>query len=126
MDRKMLTIVLAIALIGAFFLPYVNKVSSGYDAVTASGANWETYVWLITPVAGLLLLLGALNKEGYILGRGLLTWLPLLTLLFIVIWAKLQYKADLGNMIKGMGYGYWISLIAAVLLAFYNPRAKAA
>lgn len=127
MDRKTLTIILAVALIGSFFLPYFSFGGagiSGLDTVTAKGGNWEKYLILLIPLSGLLLLLGELNNN-YVLGRGLLTWLPLLTLIFIIFISPLIKGVAFGDIFKYIGKGYgaglWITIGASLVLAFYNP-----
>lgn len=128
MDRKTLTIILAVALIGSFFLPFYSFGGvgiSGLDTVTAKGGNWEKYILLLIPLSGLLLLLGELNNN-YVLPRGLLTWLPLLTVLFILFVNPLIKGAAFGDIFKYIGKGYgaglWITIAASLVLAFYNPR----
>ena len=131
MDRKTLTIVLAVALIGSFFLPFYSIGGrggvSGLDLVTAKGAGWEIYLLLLIPISGLLLLLGELNNN-YILSRGLLSWLPLLTIIFIIFINPLIKGADFGSIFKYIGKGYgvglWIAIASSLVLAFYNPPAK--
>jgi hypothetical protein len=128
MDRKIFTIVLSLAMIGGFFLPYSSMGTSGYDFVFRPEYNDgspEKYTWLISPAAGVLLLAGTLNKEQYIGGRGLLIVLSLLSLLFIAVRIKVAVVLSLEDLVKRMGYGYWIALVATVLLLFYNPRPKA-
>lgn len=128
MDRKTLTIILAVALIGSFFLPYFSIFGtnvSGLDTVTAKGAGWERYVLLLIPLSGLLLLLGELNNS-YVIPRSLLTWLPLLALLFMMIINPLIKGAAFGDIFKtlgkGYGFGLWITIAASLALAFYQPR----
>jgi hypothetical protein len=126
MDRKTLTIILAVALIASFFLPISSYFKgSGFDAVKA-GRSWENYLFLIPVLCGVLLLVGALNNGNYPGGRGLLAWLPFLTLLFILILYPIIKGGDIGEVFKGLGKGYgtglWIWLVSSVLLAFYNPR----
>ena len=82
MDKKTLTIILALALLVAFFLPWGN--GSGFDSVTAKGAGWKQYILILIPLSALLLLLGSFNGN-YALGRGLLCVLPLLVVLFMLI-----------------------------------------
>ncbi len=130
MDRKTLTIILAVALIASFFLPFYSfggRGASGLDIVTAKGAGWETYLILLIPISGLLLLLGELNNN-YILSRGLLSWLPFLTILFILFINPLIKGADFGSIFKNIGKGYgaglWIAIVTSLVLAFYNPPAK--
>ncbi len=130
MDRKTLTIILSAALIGSFFLPlysFGGKGLSGFDLVSAKGGDWQKYLLLLIPITGILLLLGELNNN-YILGRGLLSWLPLLTLLFILIVNPLINGAAIGDIFKSLGKGYgagmWLAIVSSLVLAFYNPPAK--
>jgi hypothetical protein len=127
MDRKTLTIVLAVALIAGFFLPFssIFGKTSGFDIVKA-GNSWENYLFLVFPICGVLLLVGAMNSGNYPGGRGLWTWLPLLTLLFILIIYPVIRGTDIGMVFKALGKGYgtglWIWLVSSLVLAFYNPR----
>ena len=131
MDRKTLTIVLAVALLGSFFLPFYSFGGrggvSGLDLITAKGGDWQKYLILLIPITGLLLLLGELNNN-YILSRGLLSWLPLLTLIFIIFISPLIKGADIGSIFKYIGKGYgvglWVTIVASLVLVFYNSPAK--
>ena len=136
MDRKMLTLILGLALAGCFFLPYFDVgflgKYSGFNAVFPKGGGgegWERYVWLLIPVAGVLLVFGALSNENYFLGRGFLSWLPLLALIFNLIISRLLHKEAIGDILKTLGKGYdiglWITIGASLILAFYNPRPRA-
>ena len=124
MDRKTFSIVMAIALIVGFFLPIFKVGGSAFDIVK-SGGDWKNYLWAIIPICGLLLLLGELNAR-YSTNRGLITWLPLLTILLIVVILPLidKTKMDFGMMIKAFGIGMWVMLVSSILLAFYNPRPR--
>jgi hypothetical protein len=130
MDRKTLTIILAVALIASFFLPlysFGGRGASGLDYITAKGGDWQKYLLLIIPLSGLLLLLGELNNN-YVIGRGLLTWLPLLTLLYMIFISPLINGVAFGDIFKSIGKGYgagmWIAIASSLVLAFYNPPAK--
>ena len=129
----MLTIILAVVLIGCFFLPFYSFFGasiSGYDLVFAGNKGgkeeWDKYVLLLIPLSGVLLLIGALNNGNYIGGRGIWTWLPLLAVLYLIIGAPLVHGAAIGDIFKMIGKGYgiglWITIAASLVLAFYNPK----
>ena len=130
MDKKTITIVLALALLVAFFLPWtsgsVGKFS-GFDIVTAKGAGWKQYTLILIPLSALLLLLGSFNGN-YVLGRGLLCVLPLLAILFMLIIGPLIDGMSFNNLFKNLGKGYggglWITIIVSLVAAFYNPPGK--
>jgi hypothetical protein len=130
MDRKMLTIILAVLLIAGFFLPYYSYAgrggASGLDFITAKGGDWQKYLFLIFPLSGVLLLVGALNNENYFLGRGLLCILPLLTLLYMMFVNPLIEGVKFDYILKAIGKNYgiglWITIGASLVLAFYQPR----
>lgn len=130
MDRKTLTIVLGVALIACFFLPFYNfggSGASGLDIVTSKSDDWQKYLLLIFPVCGVLLLVGELNNN-YIVARSFLTWLPFLTVLFIIFINPLLKGVKIDYIFKGIGKGYgagmWIAIVSSLILAFYNPRSR--
>jgi hypothetical protein len=125
MDKKMLTIVLAVVLIGCFFLDWGGG-SSGFDGIKAEGGGWHKYVALLIPISGVMLLIGAMNNGNYIGGRGIWIWLPFLAVLFIIFFGPLFHGVNIGDIFKGIGKGYgigwWITIAASLVLAFYNPN----
>lgn len=130
MDKKMLTIILSVVLIGCFFLAYLSFMGagiSGYDMVFSGGSggkgDWEKYILLLIPVSGVLLLIGALTGN-YIGGRTIWTWLPLLTIVYYLVRMVIE-GAPVGDLFKVIGIGLWVSLAASLVLAFYNPKGKA-
>jgi hypothetical protein len=127
MDRKILTIILAIALIAAFFLDYSKGGASGYESVfsTPGGSDhWHKYIWLLIPLSGLMLLIGAVNNSNYPLGRSLWAWLPLLVIIFFMIKLYLDTKSfdAITESFKYYGIGMWITLGASLILALYRGR----
>ncbi len=134
MNNRTWTIVMSLGLIGCFFLPFIksgNVEVSGYDAVFNSVAGkyaWEKYIWLLIPVPAVFLLIGALNGY-YFLGRSLLSWLPLMTVIYILVRFYLNVKTPAGSIsftdfIKLFGVGFWITAALSILLAFVNPRRR--
>ena len=135
MDRKTLTVIFSVILLVGFFLPFFKfDSSSGFDIVFKSaggGGNneWEKYLWLLIPVPSLLLLIGALNNEQYVFGRGFLGILPLLFLIYVAVRRYLNAKQPGGSVviedfIKIFAMGYWICLGASLFLALVYPRRK--
>lgn len=132
MDKRTLSIVLGLALLVSFFLPYMDfggRTASGLDIIKNAGESKDallTYIWLIFPICGLMLLIGAINNGNYPGGRAIWCWLPLLALLFILFIYPLIKGSDFGNLFKtfgqGFGIGLWITVAASVLLAFVSPR----
>jgi hypothetical protein len=126
MDRKMLTIILAILLIAGFFLPYLSSGPfntsgiSGFDFIKGGGKA-DKYLLLLSPIAGLLLLVGAANNGNYTPSRGVLVLLALVGVLYLLIRSLIE-GADLGQLFKMLGLGYWLSLAAALLLTLSNSK----
>jgi hypothetical protein len=136
-DRKTLTIILSLALIACFFLPYLkfgDISASGFDIVTAPmirnadrGIVMIKYVWLLIPLAAIILLIGALNNGHYFLGRAIWAFLPLLALAFVV--AKIYRDAkslnspfSISTFAENFDISFWISLVLSLVLALYWPR----
>jgi hypothetical protein len=129
MDKRIVTIILAIALIAGFFLSYTTGFNiSGFDIVKSPGGNWEKYIPAIFPLCGLMLLIGALNNGNYPGGRSLWAILPIIALLFWMIALPMIHGDSISNVFKslgkGWGIGLWITLVASVILAFYHPRRR--
>lgn len=133
MNRKILTIILAVLLIASFFLPMgAGGSTSAFDLVQAPsfGNSFEAlfmkYGWLLIPLSGLMLLIGALNKETYFLGRGIWAMLPILALLMLLIGIPMMQGAAIGDVFKLItkmyGVGVWVALAASLVLAVYWPR----
>ncbi len=133
MNRKILTIILAVLLIASFFLPMgAGGSTSAFDLVQGPsfGKGFEAlfmkYGWILVPLSGLMLLIGALNNENYFLGRGIWAFLPLLALLMLLIGIPLIQGAAIGDILKVVtkmyGIGVWVALAASLVLAVYWPK----
>lgn len=131
MNRKILTIILAVILIASFFLPIGTHASTtAFDIVKGPsyGNEFEAmlfkYGWILIPLSGLMLLIGALNNESYFLGRGIWAFLPLIAILYLLIRpiTLMGGRFDIMDMIKGFGVGTWMALVGSLLLAFLWPK----
>jgi hypothetical protein len=123
MNKKMLTMILAVVLIAGFFLPYISffgRGVSGFDLVKGGGKA-DVYILLLSPLAGIALLAGALNNGKYVPSRGILCILALVGILYLIIRSVIE-GGDIGGMFKVLGIGYWLSLAAALVLVLYNPK----
>ncbi len=126
-----MTIILSVLLIASFFLPLGSAAStSPFDIVKGPsyGSEFEAllmkYLWLAIPLSGIILVIGALNNGNYFLGRGIWAFLPLLALLYLFIRPIIELggRFDIGGLVKGLGVGTWIALVASLVLAFYWPK----
>lgn len=131
MNRNIVTIILALMLIAGFFLPLSSSGGSAFDIVKgASGSSGESqilkYLWLVMPISGAILLIGAMNNNNYIGGRSLWSILPFLVILYVIIINPLIKGADAGSIFSNIGRGYgtgmWLFIIGSVVLAFYRPK----
>lgn len=130
MNRRLLTIILAVALIASFFLP-ISSAGSGSAFNVVKGPSYGSgiesmlmkYLWILIPLSGVMLLIGALNNGHYLLGRGLWAVLPLLALLYLLGRPMIETKMDIGAMVKGFGIGLWVAVVASLISAIYHPKA---
>ena len=131
MDKRVVSIVVGLALLVSFFLPYRGGGynASGLDIVKNAGDSKDalmSYIWLVFPISGLMLLIGALNNGNYPGGRSLWLWLPLLALIFILIVYPMIKGMAIGDVFKdfgkGFGTGLWIAIIASILGIAITPR----
>ncbi len=138
-NKRIVTIILSLCLIGFFFLPYISMGAfgsvSGFDVVTApavGSADVETtimkYLFILIPLSGVMLLIGAVNNGNYFLGRGLWALLPLLVLIYYIVRIIMQAggadSPGIGDIVKIFGYGFWGTLGVSLVLAFYWPKGK--
>ncbi len=136
MDRKTLSIILGIVLIVSFFLPYLNLAGlfkvSAFDIIKGGGGITEgasgndspdKYIMLLTPIAGILLILGALNKD--ILARPVLGILALVGILYPIIRGLIDGGGEgIGYIFRFLGIGFWLALVAGIVVLVYNPAKK--
>lgn len=130
MSKKILSLILGAALIAGFFLPLgANGKTSAFDfiqsqlAVSGIEPILLKYGWILIPVSGLLLIIGALNNGHYVPARVIWAVLPLLVLVYFIVRPLTEgARFDIGDMVKAFGIGYWLMLGAALILAVYHPK----
>ena len=129
MNKKIVSIVLGLALIVGFFLPLYSGLNlSAFDAVKLDlpTKGFEQvlmkYIWIIFPLCGLILVIGALNNNKWVPSRMLWAILPLLAILYLVIRPITSDGMDFGTMIKLFGIGFWVLAISSIVLAVVHPK----
>jgi hypothetical protein len=139
MDKKSLTIVLAVILLVAFFLPFISAngyTLSGWNIVF--GKNGESglfngsgtaarslFLCLLIPLGALIVLFSAFgtNSSGENYGR----WMPLIGILYLAIMIFVNLTTGIGafsfgGVIQILGYAFWITLVASLVLLFNRSR----
>lgn len=129
MNKKNISIALSVILIVSFFLPYISSGPfhlSGYNIVFGkygvegiAGKGSAVFVSLLVPIGALLVLLGALLNDNFSNGT-FVRCLPLLGLAYIVtmLFLTARITPTVSEMIGWLGYGFWVSLVAAIGLPF--------
>jgi hypothetical protein len=136
-NNKSVIITLSAILVAAFFMPWVKFFVSlsAWDMLFGEAGRYlDTgfkYIAILIPIAGALIIYGAaFNKENYPLSKQFLFLLPILTLIVIAvaIGAKIgdsggrMRDSDVENVIKIFGIGFWLTLIASIILPFLNSQ----
>lgn len=129
MDKKVFTVILSLALIVSFFLPLFGSGSTGISAYkivfgitssVGSASSAVRFLWLLLPIVGLIILIGALGTwpSSY---SGSVSWIPIAVIVFFIVRTFFVVKITPGEYLRSLGIGYWIALVASVLLAFGRP-----
>ena len=132
MSRITLTTILAVFLLGSFFMPffYWNSFEmNGFNFILSVRVPSYKYFLLVIPLVVLFFLFGALSEGSTSLSRKLLSWVPLTTLLaiFILIFINTSFDHlvfDNGGIFSNTRGGFWLSLGLSLLLAFLKPHMK--
>jgi hypothetical protein len=135
--NKTIIITMGAVLVTAFFMPWFSGFPgvSAWDIVFGDvGRLLDTsfrFVFLIIPIAGLLIIYGAaFNNGSYSLSKRLVFLLPIVTLIVIIIAFGVTMGVDDGRMsgseientIKLLGFGFWLTLTASITLLFLNSQ----
>ncbi len=133
MDKKIITLILSLAILSSFFMPLFEWHSfemSGLNYILSDHIPPYKYFLILIPFSTLFLFYGTLNDENYFFNRKFLSWLPLLTLLFIFIMRYITGNSknsfyDNSNVFSGIDLGFWLALSFSVLLVFTKREMKA-
>jgi hypothetical protein len=127
-NKSTFRIILSIAIIVAFFLPWFKYGGgSGLDIVLAKSPQEETtasiarYSFLLIPLFALFVLIRSISKQSAAFILRLLPFLvtAILTALFIVgIKSQGGTDADLKGWFSVLSYGYFINVVASLILIF--------
>ena len=132
MNKKILTTILSVVLLGSFFMPFFYWHSfemSGFNFVMSEHIPSYKYFLLAIPLTTLFHLLSVLSQENNFYSRKLLSWIPLTTLIivFVLILAK-EGSGDSffsnGNIFLSTGAGFWLALVLSSLLAYINLKMR--
>jgi hypothetical protein len=133
MDRKIITLILSLAILSSFFMPLFEWHSfemSGLNYILSTHIPPYKYFLILIPFSVLFLFYGTLNEENYFFNRKLLSRLPLLTLIFIFIMRYITGDSgngfsDNSNVFSGIDLGFWLTLGFSGLLVFTKGEMKA-
>jgi hypothetical protein len=124
MNRKTITMILAVVILAAFFLPYMSFFGQSISAfqIVKGGGKADVYIMVLAPVAAILLLVGALNNEKYTPSRSVLGILALVGWIYPIIRMFIDGGSMAGQVFKILGIGFWLGLVAALAVILYNPK----
>ena len=120
-----------IIVLAGFFMPFYSMDSmSLFDAVQTNAAdNPAVLMWLIFPVAGLVVILHSLVKGWPGLITTIIIGIALLALVlfgYVLMKDPVKYFAtdSLSEIAKTVGYGFWMTLVGTVLLFFHRRQRR--
>ena len=132
MKRKTAAIISSFAILVSFFFPIFNWHSyemSGLNYILSSHIPSYKYVLLFIPFSALLLFWGAMNDEKYLFNKEILSWMPLLSLAFILIMryadgTKENSFYDTDSVFSTLEIGFWLVLFFSILLVYIINEKK--
>ncbi len=138
-NQKNIVIIAAVALIAGFFMPWISffvKLSA-WDFIFGNASDIDSssirFLVVLIPISAIMIIAGASNNENYLISKRLLFSIPLGSLAIVII--SLFFTAnedgekvsmsDFGDILQLLGAGFWITLIASVVLVFLRPQTQA-
>lgn len=132
MNKKTVNVVLALVLLAAFFLPYISflgtningfQIVFGKNGGEGIGGGRIMFLCLLIPIGSILILISALGEKSSTL-QDYVFWMPLIGIVFLTVMMYIQMNKgaqmagggdlSVGEYVKVMGYGYWITVVAAI------------
>ena len=118
MNKKTFAIILSLVLLVSFFLPYLGDYS-GFDLVFGKHkiiSSSSGIASILIPAGGIMILFGNLFGNTYNVSY----WMPIVGVIVLVALLLINGTggAGIGDIISSFSYGFWITLVASVLLLF--------
>jgi len=115
MKRKELITGLYFILLACFFIPFMKWDSfemSGFNFIVSSHTPDAKYILLLIPFSALFVFSKARDAR-------LIRYIPLCAaiIVFIICYKEASEK----NIFRVLDYGYWITLVASLVLIFVEP-----
>ena len=132
MNKKILTTILSVVLLGSFFMPFFYWHSfemSGFNFVLSEHIPSYKYFLLAIPLTTLFHLLSVLSQENNFYSRKLLSWIPLAALIIVLVLVLVKESTDdsffnNGNIFSITGAGFWLALAFSLLLTYINLKMR--
>lgn len=134
-NSKVGVVIPATILVISFFMPWINFFISinAWDVIFHSQFidSIFKYLVLLIPISGIMIVYGTVfNKENYLISKDILFKLPVLILCGIALTIVIEIgtskrgfrNSDFVNFLKIFGIGFWVTVIASIVLFFLQPR----
>jgi len=128
MNRKIIMLVLSLALCGSFFMPLFEWHSfemSGLNYILSTHIPPFKYFLLLIPFSAVVLFFGALNDEKYLFNRNVMSTVPLLVSIFILTMRYFNREpGSSDNFFSEVELGFWLVLGFSFLLMFVKGKKR--
>ncbi len=135
-NSNVLRIVLSLAIIAGFFLPWFNYLIpvSGWDIVMSKSSRPENntatvlqYSFLLIPFFAIIVFLVSLGKKsaGFLLRAASFIVTAILTALFVLGMSEQGGTEGLNAFASILSYGFYVTAAASFLLMFVGGKATA-
>jgi hypothetical protein len=130
MNRKTVVSVLSFAIACSFYFPlfdWHHFEMSGLNYLLSDHTPVYKYVLLLIPCSASFLFFDALSDQNHFFKRKIISWLPVLTLLFIIIMRYLAPGAenslfDNESAFLTIDIGFWLILVFSILVVIAESQ----